>query len=90
MLDAINDLGPNHEHEQPLPGDPAFEAAVGAWARDRGVSHAHAALHQVLAERTEPCAETRTLLQAKDADALASNTSPQGRWLHQLAQWLLG
>ncbi|MEM7155126.1 MAG: beta-ketoacyl synthase N-terminal-like domain-containing protein [Myxococcota bacterium] len=90
VLDAINGLGPSHEVEQPLAGDPGFEAAVGAWARQQGVSPAYAALHRVLTERAEPCEQTRTLLKATDATALAADTSAEGRWLHQLAQWLLG
>ncbi len=90
VMDAINALGPGHEHEQPLPGDPSFERAVAQWQAQCGVSRSYATLGQVLAERDEPSPEIRTLLDAPDAEALADDESDTGRWLHRLASWLLG
>jgi len=90
VAQAINALGPGHEHEQPLPGDRAFEVEVERWQAERGVSLGHATLYRVLAEQDEPNEITRRLLEAKDATALAEDESPQGRWLYQLARWLKG
>ncbi len=90
VVDAINALGPGHEHEQPLPGNLAFERAVMRRKAEHGTDTARATLVEVLAEQAQPCAATRALLDAEDIRSLAGDESEQGRWLHELATWLLG
>jgi acyl transferase domain-containing protein/3-hydroxymyristoyl/3-hydroxydecanoyl-(acyl carrier protein) dehydratase/1-acyl-sn-glycerol-3-phosphate acyltransferase len=90
VLAAINGLGVPNALEQPGPGDAAFAKRVGAWQVARGVSHEHAALHEVLAELKDPGNEIRRLLTAPSATALAADDTPQGRWLTELGRRLLG
>ncbi len=90
VLAAINGLGVPNATEEPLPGDPAFEARVRAWQSARGVSHEHATLREVLAELEDPGEEIRRLLAAPDATALAGDDSPAGRWLSEMGRRLIG
>ncbi|HVI00746.1 MAG TPA: 1-acyl-sn-glycerol-3-phosphate acyltransferase, partial [Enhygromyxa sp.] len=53
VIAAINALGCANADERPLPPDPEFAARVDAWQRARGISHEHATLRQLLAERAE-------------------------------------
>src|SRR5690606_16295997 len=90
VIHSINALGCRNEDERPLPGDREFAARVDAWQTERGVSHEHAALRQMLAERAELGDEARRLLEANDAGELAADESPEGRWLAELGRRLLG
>jgi acyl transferase domain-containing protein/3-hydroxymyristoyl/3-hydroxydecanoyl-(acyl carrier protein) dehydratase/1-acyl-sn-glycerol-3-phosphate acyltransferase len=90
VVAAINGLGPSNADERPFVGDPAFAAKVARWQAQRGVSHEHAVLHEVLAECPDPCAATRELLAASDAAALERDGSPEGVWLAELGRRLLG
>jgi hypothetical protein len=88
VLAAINALGPSNANEKPLPGDPDFAARVDTWQSERGVSHQHAVLGCVLAERAAPVPETAKLLKAKRASELAGDAA--GDWLAELARRVLG
>jgi acyl transferase domain-containing protein/3-hydroxymyristoyl/3-hydroxydecanoyl-(acyl carrier protein) dehydratase/1-acyl-sn-glycerol-3-phosphate acyltransferase len=90
VIAAINGLGPRSVDERQSPGDRQFAARVERWQAERGVSHEHAVLHEVLAELAEPCELTRRLLAARDAAELDGDDSPVGRWLAELARRLLG
>ncbi len=90
VLDAINGLGVPNEREEPLPGDPALEARVGAWQGARGVSREHATLREVLAELPVPGPEVARLLAATSAAELEADRSAEGRWLAELGRWVLG
>ena len=87
VLAAINALGPANAVEQPLPGDPAFEAKVTAWRARYGVSHEHAVLGCVLSERPKPVPETRALL---DPTATVSLDGAVGDWVAELALRIVG
>ena len=87
VLAAINALGPGHELEQPLPGDPAFEARVEAWQHQRGVSHEGAVLGCTLSELPAPVEGIARLLAAESAAELGGD--PEGAWLAALRQGLL-
>ena len=88
VIDAINALGPANEVEQPIAGDPKFDAKVDAWQQARAVSHEHAVLHEVLAELQAPTDETARLLRAESAAELDEGES--GSWLTELGRRLLG
>jgi acyl transferase domain-containing protein/3-hydroxymyristoyl/3-hydroxydecanoyl-(acyl carrier protein) dehydratase/1-acyl-sn-glycerol-3-phosphate acyltransferase len=90
VIAAINGLGPSNADERPLRGDPEFASKVANWQAQRGVSHEHAVLHEVLAECREPCAATRELLAAKDSAVLGEDGSAEGQWLAELGRRLLG
>ncbi len=90
VVAAINALGVPNAKEQPLPGEPDFERRVNAWQAERGVSHEHATLREVLAELDSPGDEVRRLLTAPNAAALAGDETPAGRWLRELGRRLLG
>ncbi len=90
VLAAINGLGVPNALERPLPADPVFDERVRAWQFARGVSHEHATLREILAERTSPGDEVCRLLAAPSATSLAGDNSPEGRWLLELGRRLLG
>jgi 3-oxoacyl-(acyl-carrier-protein) synthase/3-hydroxymyristoyl/3-hydroxydecanoyl-(acyl carrier protein) dehydratase/1-acyl-sn-glycerol-3-phosphate acyltransferase len=56
VIDAINSLGP--AADEPLPGDPAFEAAVRAVQERGGCSFSHAVFRRLLEETPPPEAVT--------------------------------
>ena len=87
VLAAINALGPGHELEQPLPGDPAFEARVEAWQHQRCESLEGAVLGCTLSELPAPAAGIARLLAAESAAELRGD--PEGEWLAALRQGLL-
>jgi 3-hydroxymyristoyl/3-hydroxydecanoyl-(acyl carrier protein) dehydratase/1-acyl-sn-glycerol-3-phosphate acyltransferase len=88
VLGAINCLGPRNADERPLPGDPEFAARVATWRLDHSVSEEHAVLGCVLAERAEPVAETRVLLETETSSAPPDD--PTRRWIAELARRITG
>jgi hypothetical protein len=90
VIAAINALGPTPAHEQPNPGDHEFARRVARWRAEHDVTFEHAVLHEILAERAQPCAEVQRLLAARDAGELAGDDSANGRWLARLGRMLLG
>ncbi|MFO7562215.1 MAG: beta-ketoacyl synthase N-terminal-like domain-containing protein [Enhygromyxa sp.] len=90
VIERINALGCANAEERPLPGDPEFAARVAAWQAARGVSHEHATLRQMLAERAALGDAARRLIEASSASELAADASPEGQWLSELARRLLG
>ena len=76
--------------EIPSAADPAFADEVARWERARGVRHEFATLRATLAGLERPGEGTRRLLAARDVAELARDRSPEGRWLAELARWLLG
>ncbi len=91
VVAAINGLGPDNADERPHAPDPDFAAAVAEWrARHPRVDASHAVLATTLAQLPSPGAEVQRLLAAPDATALDGDVTPEGRWLRELAGWLLG
>jgi len=88
VINAINDLGPSNEVEEPLPGDPQFAERVRAWQLDHEVSPEHAVLREVLAEIADPTTEVQDLLSAESAESL--NRGESGAWLSELGRRLIG
>ncbi len=85
VISAINALGPSNEEEEPFPGDVAFDAQVGAYQAESGVSHEHATLHEVLRSRAQPSALVAQLLAREPAPK-----TPIGDWLSELNSRLVG
>ena len=74
----------------PLPPDPGFAAAAGAWAARTGASPEHAALFETLRRLEFPGAEMSRLLEGASAGRLALPDDERGRWLAELARRLYG
>ena len=89
VIDAINSLGQQNADERPLPGDPEFAERVRRWQAERGVSHEHATLRQVLAEREAIGEASQRLLAARNASELETDETPEGQWLAELGRRLL-
>jgi 3-hydroxymyristoyl/3-hydroxydecanoyl-(acyl carrier protein) dehydratase/1-acyl-sn-glycerol-3-phosphate acyltransferase len=90
VIDAMNALGPPHAEEEPLPGDPAFAAAVDAWIARTGASPEDAVLYAVLAEAASPSEPVRRLLAAATTGVLRVGRDPADAWLAVLAERLFG
>jgi hypothetical protein len=90
VLDAINQLGPSHEIEEPLPPDPAFASAVQSWCESTGARPCHAALFRILQELAHPSAEIAALVAGASAGTLTVAATPEGNWLAELARRLFG
>lgn len=89
VINAINELGPSNDVEQPYPGDPAFDAAVSAYQQAHNVTHEDATLANVLANHPNPSQGVQRLLSAKSSSEL-NDGSPEGVWLEELGKRLLG
>ena len=74
ILNALRNLGPAHEEEQPFPGDPAFAERVSVRQR-MGVTPIGAALLEALLQLPDPFAETRTYLEALVASVSSGGTT---------------
>src|SRR5690606_35002277 len=81
VIDAMNALGPSHDREQPIPGDPALEADVASWLAEHDVSHEHAVLRRVLERVAEPSSEVASYL---------AGELPGGDWWAELKRRLEG
>ena len=90
VMEAINSLGPSHEFEEPLPGNPEFAAEVAVWARRTGASQEHSTLFRTLQRLDQPGSEIQRLLQGAAAGRLETGDSPTDRWLAELATRLFG
>ncbi len=90
VVAAINGLGPSNASEQPLPGDPAFLKRVNAWRDKTGIDEEHAALREVLAEASTPCAEVQALLSGSvlEREDLGEQRSAHRQWLVELGRRL--
>jgi len=94
VIEAVNALGPSNAVEEPFEGDHDLEDRVAARVARTGVIPEHATLFEMLADRarerpmaTHPMIQT---LLAADGGSLATDDSPRGRWLAELARRLLG
>ena len=90
VIDAINHLGPANEVEEPLAPDPAFAAAVRAWCENTGTNLGHAALFCILEQLPEPSPEIAALVAGARAGELRVPSTPEGRWMAELARRLFG
>jgi hypothetical protein len=90
VIDAINHLGPANDVEEPLPPDPSFAAPVRAWSESTGAKLGHAALLCILEQLAHPSPETAALVAGARAGELRVPTTPEGRWLAELARRLFG
>jgi 3-oxoacyl-(acyl-carrier-protein) synthase/3-hydroxymyristoyl/3-hydroxydecanoyl-(acyl carrier protein) dehydratase/1-acyl-sn-glycerol-3-phosphate acyltransferase len=91
VLSAINALGPGPERETPLPGDPALERAALAWAQRTGAPLPYAVILAVLASREESLGpELAAIARGAREGALATDPTPAGAWLAELARRLYG
>ena len=90
VIDAINNLGPANDVEEPLPPDPTCAAAVHAWSEGTGADVGHATLFCILEQLPDICPEIATLVAGARAGELRVSTTPEGRWLAELARRLFG
>jgi 3-oxoacyl-(acyl-carrier-protein) synthase/3-hydroxymyristoyl/3-hydroxydecanoyl-(acyl carrier protein) dehydratase/1-acyl-sn-glycerol-3-phosphate acyltransferase len=90
VIDAINNLGPANEVEEPLPPDPTFAAAVHAWSEGTGADVGHATLFCILEQLPDICPEMAALVVGARAGELRVSSPPEGRWLAELARRLVG
>jgi 3-hydroxymyristoyl/3-hydroxydecanoyl-(acyl carrier protein) dehydratase/1-acyl-sn-glycerol-3-phosphate acyltransferase len=90
VLDAINHLGPANDIEEPLPPQPAFAAAVRAWSESTGANLGHAVLFCILEQLPDICPEMAALVVGARAGELRVPSTPEGRWLGELARRLFG
>ena len=88
VLEALNGLGPDAADEQPHPPAQTFERAVAEYRQSTGVPEVEAVFHQVLAEATEPSAQTTRLLDHLHDGAPLPRDEPEDRWLAELAERL--
>lgn len=90
VLDALNQLGPPHEVEEPLPPDPAFASAVRAFCESTGAEPCHAVLLCILEQLPQPSPEIAALVAGASTGVLPVATTPEGQWLAELARRLYG
>jgi 3-oxoacyl-(acyl-carrier-protein) synthase/3-hydroxymyristoyl/3-hydroxydecanoyl-(acyl carrier protein) dehydratase len=90
VIDAINHLGPSNEVEEPLPPQPALAAAASAWSEGTGANLGHAVLFCILEQLPDICPEMAGLVAGARAGELCVPTTPEGRWLAELARRLFG
>ena len=90
VIDAINHLGPANDVEEPLPPEPAFAAAVRAWSESTGASLGHAALFRILQQLPDLSPEMAALVAGARTGELHASSTPEGRWLAELACRLFG
>jgi 3-oxoacyl-(acyl-carrier-protein) synthase/3-hydroxymyristoyl/3-hydroxydecanoyl-(acyl carrier protein) dehydratase/1-acyl-sn-glycerol-3-phosphate acyltransferase len=90
VIDAINNLGPLNDIEEPLPPDTAFATAAAAWAERTGADLGHAVLFRILEQLPDICPEMAALVVGARAGELRVSTTAEGRWLADLACRLLG
>jgi 3-oxoacyl-(acyl-carrier-protein) synthase/3-hydroxymyristoyl/3-hydroxydecanoyl-(acyl carrier protein) dehydratase/1-acyl-sn-glycerol-3-phosphate acyltransferase len=90
VIDAINHLGPANDIEEPLPPQPAFAAAARAWSESTSANLGHAVLFRILEQLPDICPEMATLVVGARAGELRVSSTPEGRWLAELARRLLG
>jgi hypothetical protein len=90
VIDAINGLGPNPQHEAPPPPDLSFAERVEAWRARTGTGAVQAVLLATLealpAYRSDA---TRRLVEDARAGRVTPGGDPEGRWLEGFARWLL-
>jgi len=55
VIDAINNLGPPNDVEEPLPPQPAFAAAARAWSESTSANLGHAVLFRILEQLPNIC-----------------------------------
>jgi hypothetical protein len=90
VIDAINHLGPANNVEEPLPPDSAFATAAHAWSESTGANLGHATLFCIMEQLRDICSEMAALVAGARAGELCVSTTPEGRWLAELARRLFG
>jgi len=90
LLDAINQLGPSHDIEEPLAPDPVLAAAASHWSEQTGVHPGLAVLFSLLQQLPDPSPEIAALLAGAKSGVLHVSPTPEGRWLAELARQLYG
>jgi hypothetical protein len=90
VIDAINHLGPPNDVEEPLPPQPAFAAAAQAWSERTGANLGLSAWFCLLEQLPDICPELAALVAGARAGDLRVSTTPEERWLAELARRLCG
>jgi 3-oxoacyl-(acyl-carrier-protein) synthase/3-hydroxymyristoyl/3-hydroxydecanoyl-(acyl carrier protein) dehydratase len=90
VIDAINNLGPPNDVEEPWSPEPAFAGAVRAWSESTGADLGHAAMFCILEQLPDPCPEIAGLVSGARAGELQVSSTPEGSWLAELARRLFG
>jgi 3-oxoacyl-(acyl-carrier-protein) synthase/3-hydroxymyristoyl/3-hydroxydecanoyl-(acyl carrier protein) dehydratase len=90
VIDAINQLGPANDVEEPLPPDPDFVAAVRAWSERTGTNLGHAALFCILQQLPDLSPKMAALVAGARTGELCVPSTPESRWLAELARRLFG
>jgi 3-oxoacyl-(acyl-carrier-protein) synthase/3-hydroxymyristoyl/3-hydroxydecanoyl-(acyl carrier protein) dehydratase len=90
LLDAINQLGPSNDIEEPFAPDPALASAANRWAEQTGVHFGLAVVFTLLQQLPEPSPEVVTLIEGAKAGSLRVPATPEGQWLAEMARRLYG
>jgi 1-acyl-sn-glycerol-3-phosphate acyltransferase len=89
VLDALNGLGPELEHETPNPPDPGFASEVGDVVRELGMSEPKAVTFNALRRATHRGPATEALIEAICRGVTVSGELPEARWLARLQRWFM-
>ncbi len=90
VIRAINALGPGDAPEEPLPGDPDFEASVAQWVARTGVDATHATIFKALEAYGPRTAAMKALVGAAQSGRLAVGDGAERGWVTELARRLYG
>ena len=90
VIDAINQLGPPNDIEEPLSPEPTLAASARAWSESTGANLGHAALFCILEQLADICPEMVALVAGARAGELHVSSTPEGRWLAELTRRLFG
>jgi 3-hydroxymyristoyl/3-hydroxydecanoyl-(acyl carrier protein) dehydratase len=90
LLDAINQLGPSNEVEEPFAPDPALASAAGRWAEQTGAHPGLAVIFTLLRELADPSPEIAAIVEGAKTGVLHVSNTPEGQWLAELARRLYG
>ena len=91
VMNAINQLGPSNEDEEPDKPNTLFAEKVAMWRARTGVSEVKAVLFRAMEGLgSDVCPETRELIRVVHERREKFGDDPMDRWLSGMAAWLLG
>ncbi len=89
VMNAINNLGPSPEVEEPLPPNIEFEQAIKNWMKGKDVIEAQAVVFKTLESVTDKTDEiAMALIDRGNGKKVTFNNDEIGRWLEDVAQHL--
>ncbi len=90
VLEAINQLGPSHEVEEPFAPDPALASAATRWSEQTGADFGLAVIFSLLQQLPDPSPEISAVLEGANSGVLRVPGTAEGQWLAELARRLYG